>query len=434
MKILGLRVREVGSFRQPVALEGLTGGLDVLAGPNEFGKSTLFRALEAAFAMPHTTKAGTARGWMVPTTGGAPTIEVDFEAAGAVYRLRKRYFTGAKASLQNLDGSLLLRGADAEAHLTEVLNQAGGGHGRLGLLWVGQRKALDPLELDDSARDGLKGLIADEVSNAVSGGAMDAVRRKVAERLGALVTSERRLPKGPHKEASDLFARLTREAGEQREAVARGRERLERLGGLRVSHTALTDTEKRRSRSDRVQAARAALEGARAAADKRRAAEATWQRAEGDKLAAAKVLADFDRHAADVAKIASRHEASAAERNAQAAAAAAHALKLAEARSALDRASAAEQSARADLDAARRQQAARTAQVEFEGLRTRTATVESLVAQLVEAESRSAAHPPLAAQYQKAEAEHRPMEALQPDSSFNGSFTSALRTNNAMAS
>ena len=413
MKILGLRVREVGSFRQPVALEGLTGGLDVLAGPNEFGKSTLFRALEAAFAMPHTTKAGTARGWMVPTTGGAPTIEVDFEAAGAVYRLRKRYFTGAKASLQNLDGSLLLRGADAEAHLTEVLNQAGGGHGRLGLLWVGQRKALDPLELDDSARDGLKGLIADEVSNAVSGGAMDAVRRKVAERLGALVTSERRLPKGPHKEASDLFARLTREAGEQREAVARGRERLERLGGLRVSHTALTDTEKRRSRSDRVQAARAALEGARAAADKRRAAEATWQRAEGDKLAAAKVLADFDRHAADVAKIASRHEASAAERNAQAAAAAAHALKLAEARSALDRASAAEQSARADLDAARRQQAARTAQVEFEGLRTRTATVESLVAQLVEAESRSAAHPQLAAQYQKAEAEHRTMEALQ---------------------
>ena len=49
MKIKAVRVREVGTFRDPVALEGLSGGLDVLAGPNELGKSTLFRALEAAF-------------------------------------------------------------------------------------------------------------------------------------------------------------------------------------------------------------------------------------------------------------------------------------------------------------------------------------------------------------------------------------------------
>ena len=182
MKILGLRVREVGLFRQPVALEGLTGGLDVLAGPNEFGKSTLFRALEAAFALPHTSKKSDVRAWMVPEAGGAPVIEVDFEAAGVRYRLRKRYFTGAKASLERLDGRGLARGADAEERLAALLGEAGGPD-RLGLLWVGQRQGLDPLAIEASTRDGLKGLIAAELSSATGGEQFAAIRRKVRERL-----------------------------------------------------------------------------------------------------------------------------------------------------------------------------------------------------------------------------------------------------------
>ena len=49
MKVKAIRLREVGRFREAVALEGFSGGLDVLSGPNEFGKSTIFRALRAAF-------------------------------------------------------------------------------------------------------------------------------------------------------------------------------------------------------------------------------------------------------------------------------------------------------------------------------------------------------------------------------------------------
>ena len=46
MKIRAIRLKEVGRFSAPVALEGLSGGLDVLAGPNEFGKSTILKAVK----------------------------------------------------------------------------------------------------------------------------------------------------------------------------------------------------------------------------------------------------------------------------------------------------------------------------------------------------------------------------------------------------
>ena len=49
MKLLALRVAAFRRFSQPAAVEGFGDGINVLAGPNEMGKSTLFRALEAAF-------------------------------------------------------------------------------------------------------------------------------------------------------------------------------------------------------------------------------------------------------------------------------------------------------------------------------------------------------------------------------------------------
>ena len=55
MNILAVRVSEVGCFNGAVALEGLTPGLNILAGHNEAGKSTILAALRMAFEQPHTT-------------------------------------------------------------------------------------------------------------------------------------------------------------------------------------------------------------------------------------------------------------------------------------------------------------------------------------------------------------------------------------------
>ena len=53
MKILAVRLAEVGCFSRAVAVEGLGDGLNVLAGANEAGKSTIFAALRMAFEQSH---------------------------------------------------------------------------------------------------------------------------------------------------------------------------------------------------------------------------------------------------------------------------------------------------------------------------------------------------------------------------------------------
>ena len=53
MQITRLRVEQLRRFRAPLELAGFTPGLNILAGPNEAGKSTLVRAIRAAFFERH---------------------------------------------------------------------------------------------------------------------------------------------------------------------------------------------------------------------------------------------------------------------------------------------------------------------------------------------------------------------------------------------
>jgi DNA repair exonuclease SbcCD ATPase subunit len=53
MRIERLRVAELRQFRQPFELADLDPGLNLFTGPNEAGKSTLVRAIRAAFFERH---------------------------------------------------------------------------------------------------------------------------------------------------------------------------------------------------------------------------------------------------------------------------------------------------------------------------------------------------------------------------------------------
>ena len=322
MKIRALRVREVGCLGEPVALEGMSGGLDVLAGPNELGKSTLFRALDAVFGVLHTSKSQAVGDWMVPDMGGAPVIEVDFETGGGRYRLRKQYFSAARASLVGLDDRTMVRGADAEERLAELLVRAGGAN-RLGLLWVGQTKALEPFTVDGGTGAGLKGLIERELSAAAGGQRVHAVRQIVRQRLGAMVSGKLRKPRGDLKEALDRQAGLARESEQLQAKLANSRTALDRLGELRVSHAGLTDAVSQTQRSERIAAARGGLETARAASEKRRTADEAAKRLQHETAAAAAALATFDARAGELVALAgqlfdlrARHTAAANARSA----------------------------------------------------------------------------------------------------------------------
>ena len=150
---MSLRIRRIAvngfrKFREPMAIDGLTDGLNIVIEPNETGKSTLLEALRAAFFVRHSTKNQLAQSFAPHGEAVAPEIEVGFEADGVTWSVTKRFLKGASIEITGPKGRA--QGDEAEARLHALLGsvrdttQRGdpASYGALGLLWVAQTEAL----------------------------------------------------------------------------------------------------------------------------------------------------------------------------------------------------------------------------------------------------------------------------------------------------
>lgn len=363
MKIRAIRVHNVGRFAEPFAIEGLTGGLDVMAEGNEFGKSTLFRAIEAVFQIKHTVK-GQAVEAMRPYGGGDPLIEADFSSADGVYRIRKQFGRRASAELSDLtSGRTMARGQEAEDELAGLVGMADGKPSRFGLLWVGQRKSLDPADPDTDAATGkfkdrgergeLQAAIEREIETVTSGAEVRVVRNRVAALLSPYTGGRQGQPKSGSELERALKERDRLKAGldAARKAEADLSERVDRLERLlserteRYSDAALGDLERAAGESrlayDAARDARARLDRAEAVKAKAMAAAST----------AGSLLAEFDRKLSRLDQLDAeiqRAEPQGAELGRQAAAARRH---LAEAENVVSSLESGEHAARAILAA-----------------------------------------------------------------------------------
>lgn len=237
MKIRAVRLREVGCFSQPVEVNGFTGALDVLAGPNELGKSTLLKALRYLFTYGHTTQAKDIEG-LRPYAGGSPLIEVDFEVGHHVWRLRKQYLNDRQALLTDVGtGNVVARGEDAHKRALELI----GGDQQLGLLWVKQGGSLQHTVPSDAARERLSQVIEREIQSAAGGQEARVVRAQVEQQRRALVTEKTAKPTGDYKKA--IVERDTAaQALEAARAVARqSAERIDRMQALKQRFAQLND-------------------------------------------------------------------------------------------------------------------------------------------------------------------------------------------------
>ena len=304
MKLVALRVREVGCFADPVAVEGFSGGLDVLAGPNEMGKSTLFQALGTLFADKHTTtREEVAR--LQPYGGGAPTIEAEFELSGARWRLRKRFLQSRAAELRNLKTGEVWRGADVETRCEALLKDAGFGALWPGLLWAGQTEALKELAPDISQAGALQSVIEREMEAVASGDHARSVRAEIAILLKDRVTAGTGKPRkgSDWQTALQERDRLAGELAEARAKEAEALSRMERLAEIRVHLLALDGPEARTARRARSEKAAHALTEARAALQGSKAAEDALRVAERDRTIARDRLARLQRDGADAADL-----------------------------------------------------------------------------------------------------------------------------------
>jgi DNA repair exonuclease SbcCD ATPase subunit len=226
MKLRTLELEQFRKFDRPVRVASLADGLNLVVGPNEMGKSTLFAALRAVLFERHRSQAQTVRS-LQPAghEGAAPSVALEFEIGGEHYRIEKRFLRRPSAELALPDGRRL-HGEPAEEMLDELLAgtsragaRTGSAHGAVeslgawSLLWVGQGQSFVLPEIAPGARGALQTALDAELGEILAGDHGTALLKTLEQALQELVYKAGR-PRGRYKEAEDTRQRLEIELGE----------------------------------------------------------------------------------------------------------------------------------------------------------------------------------------------------------------------------
>ncbi len=280
MKICAIRLENVRRFADPVEITGIGSGLNVLAAPNEQGKSTIFDALHAAFFKD-------AKSWdkdiraLAPRAGGEPRVEVEIELEGRTYRLAKQFQKASgKGELRIWQGdSLYLQSDAAEAWLQSLIKSPKAG-GPAGLLWVrqGLTNFADAKETL-AARQDLMSSVAGEVDSITGGQRMDAIRRDVRQSLDRLVTLRGAKKGGALEQAMTELAELTAREEELAVKVRELRGQLDQRQNLRRALADLQEPEAQQALEQRLRQTRQELQAAETYQEKLNAAEQAVQNA-----------------------------------------------------------------------------------------------------------------------------------------------------------
>lgn len=235
MKLQRIEVDQLRQFRQPFELSGLDPGLNLLAGPNEAGKSTLVRAIRAAFfERIRSTSMDDLLPWGEPSA--APSVEIDFTIGDVRYQLRKRFLHRKRCLLDV--GGRSLEGDEAEHHLAELLGFRFAAKGASkpehwgvpGLLWIEQGQAQDIHEPVGHATDHLRQALAQSVTEVASSQG-DVLITQVRKERELLLTQAGK-PRGTYQEALAEQETLTSRLAELDTRIATYRQQVDRLGEL----------------------------------------------------------------------------------------------------------------------------------------------------------------------------------------------------------
>ena len=263
MKLCSIRLENLRRFTDPVEITGIGPGLNVLAAPNEQGKSTIFDALHALFFKDAKAWDKEIRG-LVPHAGGDPRVEVEVDHEGARYRIAKQFFkTSGKGEVRIWREGTLLHQADAAEAWLKALIKPPKEDGPSGLLWVRQGlTSFEDAKETLSARRDLLSSVAGEVEMVTGGQRMDAIRRQVREALDQLVTTRGARKGGALDLAERAVADLVQRRDQLSAQVQELRQLLDQRRALQVEQAALNDPEERAELQARLEAVEAAMEAA----------------------------------------------------------------------------------------------------------------------------------------------------------------------------
>lgn len=193
MIIRSIAVNEFMKFDQPVEIAGLDEKLNIIAGPNEMGKSTILSAMRAAFFNRHRLKNNEIKSLQHSHNKGSPSVRVDFEIGGEQYQIRKRFLRHQIAELRFPDGRLI-KGDAAEEELSNLLSFGdsssldGQPKEFWNLFWVEQGKSFTPVDVSEDARSGLQTVLESQVNTVLGGRRGRKLIHLFANQLGEYLT------------------------------------------------------------------------------------------------------------------------------------------------------------------------------------------------------------------------------------------------------
>lgn len=263
MKLRSLTVHQFKKFADPVRLDGIEDGLNVVVGPNEMGKSTLLDALRAALFERHNSSAQPIRALQNVRNQAAPVVELAFELEDGVYRIRKRFLKKAYAQLDCPDGRRL-EGDAAEEALRELLNFTEPGKqgakpetlGMWNVLWVQQGQSFGALEIPDAARSNLHNALEAEVGRVLGGSRGQKLPQRIEQQLSEFVTPSTNRPKGDYKVQIERQSALEKELEELRRRRTDLSRALEELEDAQEKLTRLSSGEQDKADKEELAAAR----------------------------------------------------------------------------------------------------------------------------------------------------------------------------------
>ena len=190
-----LSVSQLRQFRQTLSLP-LTQGLNLIVGPNEAGKSSVVRAIRAAFFERHrSTQVEDLRPWQ--DASASPTVRLEFDWAGEPGLLEKSFLARKRCAFSL--GPRQWEGVEAEDQLAALFGFAYAAKGASrpehtgipGLLWMeqGQGQVLDVAPAREHLHDALASGAGSAWSQLAASGGDDLLSRVQALRAELLTAT-----------------------------------------------------------------------------------------------------------------------------------------------------------------------------------------------------------------------------------------------------
>ena len=236
MKLVSLRVEHFRQFRQPAEIRDLQSGINLFTGPNESGKSTLVRAIRAAFFERFkSSSVDDLQPW--GDSSVAPSVELEFEWQGERWHLNKSFLRHKRCDLQV--GSRAFNGEEAEEQLSSLLGYEFPGRGASraenwgipGLLWVEQGAGQELNEAVSYAGDHLQSALGESLGELASSSGDELISVVETER-NKLRTASTGRPTGELARANQAASELQAQRDELAQKAASYRQQVDRLGAL----------------------------------------------------------------------------------------------------------------------------------------------------------------------------------------------------------